>query len=283
MSKEKLDPRRHAYRDDLADVSLRNRVAARRYVDGQTAQIASMAPVRQTPSDTAMLMTEALPGETAAVFETGGDWSWVKLLRDGYVGYIPSRNLASGISFASHTVVAPKALMFPEPDLKTPPVGACFMGAELTLSGPHGAYMALPQGGYVHERTVAPVGTTTVDFVATAERFVGTTYLWGGKTVNGIDCSGLVQVAMHAAGMTCPRDSDMQMNEVGSSLGDDPKAAGLRRGDLIFWDGHVGVMSDPTTLLHANAWHMETAHEPLSEAVHRIASDGKPVLDIRRP
>lgn len=283
MNQEKLDARQNAYRSDLADVTLRNHVQAACYVDGHSAQIAATTSVRKSPEPNAMQISQALRGETAQVFEVKDGWAWVQLQRDSYVGYIQADMLANSLTFPSHVVTSPRALLFPTPDLKTPPIGCLYMGSELSIGAPDGDYVTNITGGFIHSRTIAPVGTLAKDYVSVAERFMGTTYLWGGKTADGLDCSGLVQIAMHAAGMTCPRDSDMQMSALGTSLGTDTAPEKLQRGDLVFWDGHVGIMRDESTLLHANAWHMETAVEPFTDAVQRIGASGSPVLDIRRP
>lgn len=283
MEQNSPDPRLNAFRSDLANAALRNQVKATSYVDGQTAQLAATAPVRKSPSHDAMLLTQGLRGETVQLFESSSGWAWVQLQRDGYVGYVPTDTLAPGISFATHVVTSPKALLFPAPDLKTPPIGCFYLGSEITLGAPDGEYISVAGGGYVHNRAVAPTMTIAHDYVSVAERFLGVPYLWGGKTADGIDCSGLVQVTMQACGKECPRDSDMQMAETGTSIGTDTRPELLRRGDLVFWDGHVGIMLDEHRLLHANAWHMETAIEPLSEAVERIEASGNAVRDVRRP
>ena len=116
---------------------------------------------------------------------------------------------------------------------------------------------------------LAPIGAGFVEPTATAERFLGTPYLWGGRDSVGIDCSGLVQQALYAGGLACPRDSDLQ-----ARLGDPAKPETLARGDLVFWRGHVGMMLDEARLIHANAWHMAVAIEPLAEALERIARRG---------
>ncbi|MEL7543378.1 MAG: NlpC/P60 family protein [Pseudomonadota bacterium] len=278
----KLDARRHAFRSDLADAVLRGHVEAARFVDGQIIQIAATSPMRAEPRDAAMLTTQVLTGETVKVFDIAAEWAWVQSQADAYVGYIPARALATGIAFPTHVITAGCALAFAEPDLKTRPVARHYLGEQLVLGAKTGAYVKAPGGGYLHERTLAPVGTKVDDFVAVAERFIGTPYLWGGKTASGIDCSGLVQVALNALGTVCPRDSDMQEAEIGTSIGTDIDSLMLRRGDLVFWRGHVGIMRDHQRLLHANAWHMETTEELLEDAIHRIAADGSPVTDIRR-
>jgi cell wall-associated NlpC family hydrolase len=133
--------------------------------------------------------------------------------------------------------------------------------------------------GFVVEQHLEPLAAVAPDFVAVAERFLCAPYLWGGKSVAGIDCSGLVQVACTMAGIAAPRDTDMQERELGTRLAG---IEALARGDLVFWKGHVGIMLDGARLLHANAHHMMTAVEPLAEAVARIASRGSSVTSIRR-
>ncbi len=283
MSENALDPRVNAVRADLADVSLRSVVAVERYVDGQNAQLVRTVPIHRRPSQDSMMVSQGISGEMIEIFEVRDDWAWIQLRRDGYVGYVPAEAVTGSIYFTTHYVNAPTALVFPKPDLKLPPLGRLFLGSEVCLGATANGYVELSGGGYVASRCVSPLGTYLEDFVSMAERFVGVPYLWGGKTAIGLDCSGLIQVALHAIGGDCPRDSDMQMASLGSSQGSTPDLDKLQRGDLVFWKGHVGVMVDAETLLHANAYHMEVAAEPLAEAVARIAAtETGSVLDVRR-
>jgi cell wall-associated NlpC family hydrolase len=149
------------------------------------------------------------------------------------------------------------------------------------------AEMALPfarlhDGSFVPARHLAEPGRFAKDFVAVAEQMVGAPYLWGGKTRQGLDCSGLVQTALHAAGIDCPRDSDMQQAELGRTVEIGKDLGGLERGDLVFWKGHVGMMVDGFLLLHANAHHMAVVIESLDAAVSRIARTGLAITAVKR-
>lgn len=277
-----LDPRRYAYRQDLAAESLRNMVRVPRYVLGEIHQVeAASAPLRREPRKDAPLDTEVLHGEYATVYEIASGWAWVQLRMDGYVGYVPADCLGPVRASPTHRVTGLRTFVFPKPDIKAPPKLALSFGAQVT-GGNNGQFLALDTGGYIPIKHVLPVGVRIPDFVACAERFVGVPYLWGGKTSLGIDCSGLVQLTMQAAGHFCPRDTYMQAAEVGFPLpGTDIKQ--LKRGDLVFWKGHVGIMTSPDLLLHANAHHMEVVTEPLAIAVVRTAAAGNPVTALKRP
>jgi cell wall-associated NlpC family hydrolase len=152
------------------------------------------------------------------------------------------------------------------------------MGARIAVTRQDERFAVTALGWHIPEVYLTPVKTRQPDFVAVAERFVGTPYLWGGKTSLGLDCSGLVQVSLQAAGKPCSRDSDMQELALGklSSL------ASLRRGDLVFWKGHVAIAIDPETLIHANAHHMMVAVEPSADALRRIKAAGSEVTSVRR-
>jgi cell wall-associated NlpC family hydrolase len=204
----------------------------------------------------------------------------VQLCDDQYVGYVETRALGDIGAVPTHRVVVPRSFVYPRPDVKAPPLEWLPMGAVLAVRTHDERFVESDAGGFVIARHVAPLGAPASDFVAVAESFIGVPYLWGGKTGCGLDCSGLVQVALDAAGRPAPRDSDMQERELGVAVNDH---AALRRGDLVFWKGHVGMMRDAETLLHANGHHMLVASEPLADATTRIAArDGGPITAIKR-
>jgi cell wall-associated NlpC family hydrolase len=241
------------------------------------------APLRHAPSPDAPLDTEALKGERVTVFETTEEgWARAQLDADGYVGYLPTGALCPLGPAPTHKVAALRTLVFPGPSIKLPPIESLPLGARLAVARIEGPFAITASGGYLPARHLAALDAMESDFVTVAERFLGTPYLWGGKTNAGLDCSGLVQVALTACGIASPRDSDMQEKALGRSLALAPEFP-RRRGDLMFWKGHVAIVRDEATLIHANAFHMAVTIEPIAEAVARIRAAGSEVTSVRRP
>jgi cell wall-associated NlpC family hydrolase len=278
-----LDPRLHAYRPDLADARLADKISAMRYAQGRPHTVtAALIDVRSAPRDDATQTTQALMGEAAMVFEIEGDWAWCQLSRDGYVGYVPAAALAEGIREATHEVAVPSTFVYPDANLKTAPYTAIYMCTPLAVVEEGEKWSRIADGRYVFTRHLRPFGTGSGEPVAVAQLFEHVPYLWGGRTLLGVDCSGLVQTAFQACGRWCPRDTDMMEGELGTALPfGDP--AVLQRGDLVFWKGHMGMMVDGERLIHANGHHMLTVIEPLSDALTRIAALFGPATSFRRP
>ncbi len=277
----RLDPKLNAYREDLAAASLRGVVEAPRYVDGERRQVVqATAPLRSAPRLDAPLDTEALYGETVTVFDEDEGWAWGQLERDRYVGYLPVEALSDAGAPATHRVSALRTYVFSAADIKSAPLMLLSLNARVSASKAGNGLAALGGGGFVPVVHLQALDAFEPDFVSVAERFVGTPYLWGGRTSLGTDCSGLVQLAMEAAGQPCPRDTYMQEATVGEALPITSDLSGLRRGDLIFWPGHVGIMVDERRVVHDNAFHMATTIEPLAEVATR---NPDPIRTIRRP
>jgi cell wall-associated NlpC family hydrolase len=269
-----LDPRVHAFRDDIADIRLQGHVESRRFVTGSPGFVmGAIVNLHSAPDITSPVVTQALLGEGLTVFDTQNDWHWVQLDADSYVGYTSAHEVDFGTPTRSHTITATLAHVYGKPDIKSPPLEILPQGARLQAIGSASdTWLSLSRGGYV--KTILTQPLTGLDYVSAAARLIGAPYLWGGRTALGIDCSGLVQLALQSVGKLCPRDSDQQAAVLGTEL---PHNAKLQRGDLIFFKGHVGIMWDETRLLHANAHTMNVAIEPLSDVEQR-----EPVTTRRR-
>jgi cell wall-associated NlpC family hydrolase len=283
-----LDPRLNAFRPDLADVRLKGGVDAARFVAGTPRRVvAANAPLKRVPRTDAGLDSEVLRGEVFTVFDESGEgWSWGQLETDGYVGYIPTDALADGTAAPTHRVSALRTFVYPGPDMKLPPLDSFSFGSRIALDDEattrNTPYRRLVGGeGWLVARTVEAVDAPPAnDFVAVAERFVETAYLWGGRTSLGLDCSALVQLSLMAAGVSVPRDTDLQDKAIGSAVAG---TGDLRRGDLVFWNGHVGIMIDGEYMVHANGHHMAVVIEPLAVVSGRIAGKTGAVTSVRRP
>jgi cell wall-associated NlpC family hydrolase len=278
----KLDPRLHAYRPDLADAALAGQVEAQRFVAPRLLQVIEpVVTLHKTPRFDAMQLTQALFGETVKLFHEEEGWAWVQLVKDGYVGYVNGNALSPQVVAATHRVAVPSTFMYPEASLKTLPAVPLTLNARVNVTGESGAFSRISNGRFVYTAHLKPVHEAEPDFVAVAELFRHVPYYWGGKSVQGLDCSGLVQLSLEACGMAALRDSDMQEATLGEKLMVNDLDS-LKRGDLVFWNGHVGIMTDERTLLHANGHHMMVVAEPLKDAVVRIAARYGQLTCIRR-
>lgn len=282
-----LDRRLHAFRPDLADERLVGKVNSARFVQGRPMRVgAPVVDLRSAPRPDAGVDTQLLAGDEVVVFEEREGWAWLQSVRDLYVGYAA----AAGLDYAvqpTHIVAVPRTFGYREPDLRKGVVNHWSLGCAVTVVGgaeTRGtAYALLAGGEAVIASHLLPLGTRAADFVAVAELLENTPYLWGGASAFGIDCSGLVQLSMRMAGEAVLRDTDMQATSIGTPLAVGADLAGLERGDLVFWKGHVAIVTDPDTIIHANGHTMMVSRELLREAVDRIAYLYELPTGFRRP
>jgi len=271
-----FDRRRHPVRTDLAAISYEGQVAADRFVEGEEYRVsADRLEFRPQPRQDVSIDTEALFGENITVYEqTPEGWAWGQLETDGYVGWFSSDAIQKA-GQPTHRVKALRTFRYPAPELKMPPLGLLSIGSLVSVVSEAETrglqYAVLADGSAIVAKHLVPLDHTEADWVDAAEAFLGTPYLWGGRSSLGLDCSALVQLAAQTGGIMLPRDSDMQEAEGGTEIPFNDLAS-LLRGDLLFWKGHVGIITGPNQLLHANGYTMTVAYEDLDMAVARIAA-----------
>lgn len=276
------DPRVTPIRGDLADIALAGTFFAPHYVAPQLHRAkAEAAMLRKSGSDVAEAVSQLLPGEGFALLDSAGDWGWGYGVHDGYCGYVRLDALTRDAAEPTHIVHVRRALIFTEPSIKTPMVASLAMGSRIAVQGGSecGKFLKV-EGGWMSVRHARALDALSCDPVDRAQQLIGAPYLWGGRGGDALDCSGLVQLVLLLAGRAAPRDSDQQMAALGRALADDEP---LARGDLVFFPGHVGIMADAETLVHANAFWMQVVAEPLADVIARFPeTTPQPVLARKR-
>ena len=281
----RFDPRLYPYRDDLAAESLRGRVEAPAYAEGRPMQVvAGCADLRLRPDARAPLDSQLLFGEEVLVFAEADGWAWVQNKTDRYVGYVGREALSDEVHAPTHVVSALRTFVFPEPDLKVPPLNGLSLASSVTVTQSEGGYCRIATGGWIYARHLVPLDDLEPDYVATAQRFIGVPYLWGGRSSLGLDCSALIQLALARAGVVALRDSDQQGETLGDPLDWVPGQTRAERGDLLFSPGHVAIVFDADRVLNANAFAMAVSIEPWRDLEARIvAESGGGFTGRRRP
>ncbi len=265
------DPRLTLRKGGMASLALEGRLEADTYRAPLAMQVsAPVASLRIAPEGDAEQADQLIFGEAFDLIAEADSFGWGQARRDGYVGYVLMEALSAPVLAPTHRVSALRTYAFSEPSIKSAIVGLYSLNGLVTIEAREGRFVKAARSGWFIDHHLSQIGQFADDPVAIAEQFLGAPYQWGGRESLGLDCSGLVQQAFYACGRACPRDTDMQQAAFSQEI--DP--ANLVRGDLVFWRGHVGLMRDASTLIHANAHHMMVASEPLDVAIDRIKAAG---------
>ncbi|MGB3723850.1 MAG: C40 family peptidase [Pacificimonas sp.] len=265
----------------MADSALEGIVAARRFAVPVPHRLTEGGSemMRAEPTRSATAVSELLPGERFDIIDDAEGWAWGYSAHDHYVGYVRSENLRSDGPPRTHRITTPTALCFSRPDIKSDVAHILPMRAEVAAEDFNDDFMRLRNGTFVHRRHIGGADVVARDAVLVAEDFLGTPYRWGGRRRAGIDCSGLIQIALSACGISAPRDSDMQREQLGS----DVTGQKMKRADLVFFPGHVGMMVDAERMIHANAHWMTTMIEPLKDVTARLKPEhDEPLVAVKR-
>lgn len=255
--------------------------------EGRPARISvAFTELRAKPDRKCAIDTQLMFGEDVQVHSEIKGWSLVRAERDGYVGWLEAKTLEHNYSLITHYICVPRTFLYPQADMKLPHKGMRSLGSGLVITGEEERrgtqYKILETGEAIIAHHVKPIGEHDKDYVAVAETLMRTPYLWAGTTAFGIDCSGLVKLALFMCGKNVLRDSDMQAATIGTEIDAGEAFENVKRGDLIFWRGHVGIAQGNGLLLHANGNSMDVTSEPLLPAIERIAYLYEKPIGVRR-
>lgn len=283
MSENLLDKSINPYRDDLAAIKLKGQVKAEKFVEPIIYQVKNAATtIKAAPNSDATQISEALAGELIDIYEIKDGFAWGQLQRDNYVGYFPIDVISNTIIKNSHKIKVLRTYGFAGPKVEEKVLATLSIGAEINPNGEkQNGYVNCGEFGWIYENHICPIDEYHKDPIEIAKLFLNAPYLWGGKQSLGLDCSGLAQIANWVCGKNLPRDAYVQ-ETCGIGVDINPDLSGLKRGDLVFWQGHVAMMIDDSNIIHANAFHMCVAIEPLEEANQRYIELGLPIRNIRR-
>lgn len=273
------DRRTHPANTRVAHESLRGQVEGVTFTAGIQKQVGpTVLDLRISPTERkGRRDRQRLMGEVVTVLEDLKGLSFV-ICEDGYVGYVDSHSLFD-VRTSTHRVATMSTHNYAEDDFKSDLYFHLPFGTKLQVLDERQRFYET-NFGFVPKKHLRPLDRPFEDPATIAQLHFGVPYLWGGNSTLGIDCSGLIQAALTACDIPCPADSDMQRDQLGRDI---PTDAPLQRGDLMFWKGHVGMMVDADTMIHANAHHMATVYEPIAQAVLRIEAQGDgPVIARKR-
>ena len=273
----KYDERITPIKKDLAHSTYKTIIKKKKYVKGSKhTVIKPFTPLYNKLNS--KLSTQLLFGEECIVLEKKNKWSWIQSLRDQYVGYTPTENLSRSSLRTTHKVFTLRTFVYKKPDIKSESLGYLSFNSLLQITAKTKRFSKIKNFGWIPTSSITALNNYKLNIVSLANQYLDTPYLWGGRDSMGIDCSGLIQNLFQIKNIRFPRDTDMQEIYVTREI----LKKNLRAGDLVFWKGHVAMMVDNRNIIHANAFHMKTAIEPLSVAQKRIFKTNGPVKKFGR-
>ena len=262
---QRFEPREWFAGPDPVELALAGEVSAMRYVEPRgLVCTAARVTVRSAPDAAAQAVSELLLGEGFEIVEVKAGFALGRSVHDRYIGWVSFEALALPAAEPTHRITARRAPVFAAASIKTAVTMELPFAARLTGER-QGDFLALAGGGFVHRRHVE---AAPADRFAAAALFMGAPYLWGGRSPDGVDCSGLVQQALAAEGIMLRRDTDLQRKQ-----GEAVTFAARAAGDLVFWPGHVGLLLAGEMLCHANAHWMAVVAEPLADVMARAGDE----------
>ena len=282
---ESFDPRLTPARPDLAAEHLRGIVRAERYKQGTLREIIANRVGLTRSGEGSPLETELLLGERFTVYEEKGHLAWGQAELDGYVGYISRFALGEVGPGPTHRVAVPASRGYEAPSGKALSPWPLSLGSRLRVVEQAERFSEIQFGlhtAFVPTAHIRSIDERVADFVAVAEQFVGVPYVWGGRTSVGLDCSALVQLSLAEAGIRVPRDSDQQCASLGIQVGKSEALGATRRGDLVFWKGHVAIALDERRIIHANAFAMAVSIDEAIPFARQVEASEGPVIAINR-
>lgn len=260
------DPRLTPANARVAAIELNGQMGKVDYRKGEWKQCnAPISELRSKPDGT--ICSQILFGERFRVLEELAGWAFGQCERDNYVGYVKSSTLGDSAP-RTNWVKSLVALKYPEIDIKSAPSGWFSFGSRMQVVNRVDNFCELAEGGFVPSMHLYNDSNRPSDHLTLASLFLGLPYYWGGNGSLGVDCSGLVQMASQAIGYNCPRDSDMQWQWMKTIDREEANA-----GDFVFWQGHVGILSENQNLIHSTAHHMQVVCEPLEWVEQRIGKN----------
>ena len=272
-----MDPRLTPANETVACSTLKGKIKHSNFVEAKNYQV-NVPFVDLLGSPDGKRNRQLIYGSKVKYFSAAKGWAFIQNTYDNYVGYVPESTIASETQ-KTHIVTAPLAHVFMEPNIKSKNIEILPLAARVSGEMIENGFLET-ELGWISVSQLKRKTELSKDPVEVSKLLQNAPYLWGGNTTLGIDCSGLIQISLLLCGIDCPGDSDQQMNTLGQNI---DIGSPRKKGDILFWKGHVAWALNERQILHANAYHMATVIEEANEAIERIKKqDNNSVIAHKR-